>query len=372
MSEFPQIVVDNSLKIVRINSSARIIINNSTNRSIVAGVSVERIFPSEEFQRVSLLVEVATALNKQDNFEAKIITSNGSLLPVFIIIEPSQLDKQEIIVWIIPKSQGKALSQENDIAEAGRLALIGRMVFKTTHDLNNMVNIIGGYAECIKHLVESEPSIAGKALNHFRRIADASEKSKRMLQNLISLAQGGSKEKRSFNIHFTVHRMVDLVKGIANRDITIKSSFEACDPLITGTESDIEDIIINLVTNAVDAMVSKGTILISTSTVNIPGSGTFLALSVKDSGVGMTESTQSKLFEPFFTTKGSVHGNGLGLYGVKETVYAMGGFIDVKSRPAMGTEFIVYLPSTNQPEQLASYSLKSEAQENSINSVFSY
>lgn len=372
MSDFPQISVDKNLRIVRTNSLFNSFFANSTNSMAIIGCSIEKIFTAEELQRVRLLIEVAIQLNKQDSFVANIISANGSTVSAFIIVDASQLGVSETTIWVIPKNQSKTILPHEDMTETTRLMFLGRMLLKTTHDLNNMINIMGGYAECIKHLIEAEPNTANKALSHLNRIAEAADKSKHIIQDLFSIANGQSKESRPFNIHLTIHRMVNLVKGIADKNITINSSYEASDPLITCSESDIEDVIINLLTNAIDAIMDHGTISVTTSTVYIPQSGTFLVLSVKDNGVGMTEATKNSLFQPFFTTKGESHGTGLGLYGVKQTILAYGGSVEVISRPAMGTEFILRIPSTNQPNSFTADHFGTVTSKNLTDTVFSY
>jgi CheY-like chemotaxis protein len=153
------------------------------------------------------------------------------------------------------------------------------------------------------------------------------------------------------DLNQVVRDLQRLLAPIIGEQVEMRVSLGKSAMLVKADPSQIEQVIINLVTNARDAMPRGGTLTIATSLVEVEGDGTvpagrYVLLTVTDTGVGMDEGTRRRVFEPFFTTKGIGRGSGLGLATVHGVVEQSGGHVAVESEPGAGTEFKIYLPRT--------------------------
>jgi two-component system, cell cycle sensor histidine kinase and response regulator CckA len=234
---------------------------------------------------------------------------------------------------------------------------IGRLVGGIAHDFNNMIGAILGWAEM--GCEETQPE--NRSHNRFQKIRDQSVRAGKLTAQLLAFAGGQILQTRKVNLNILVKEEMSLLSRIIGEDIEVRI-LAAPDLLVTLADpTQIEQVLMNLCLNARDAMVGGGQLLVETQNVEIEAEfcrqhpygrpGSYVLLSVTDTGIGMDATTLERMFEPFFTTKETGKGTGLGLATVQGIVNQHGGFILASSEHGKGTSFQVYLPADSGVHQ---------------------
>ncbi|MDD2904427.1 MAG: ATP-binding protein, partial [Syntrophales bacterium] len=235
------------------------------------------------------------------------------------------------------------------------------------HDFNNLLTGIIGYAELMLRRLDDQDPLRGNV----EEIRKAGERASSLIRQLLAFSRKQILQPKRLNLNTVVRDMENLLQRLIGEDIYLVTDLEAGLGMVEADPSQIEQVVINLVVNARDAMPLGGKLTIETANVDLDDSyahrdvnfqaGSYVMLAVSDNGVGMDEETQAHIFEPFFTTKASNQGTGLGLSTVYGIVKQSGGYIWVYSEPKWGTTFKIYLPLTisalemeqNHPEMAA-------------------
>ncbi|MCC7072486.1 MAG: response regulator [Deltaproteobacteria bacterium] len=232
------------------------------------------------------------------------------------------------------------VDEERARAEHERLEVVGRLASGVAHDFNNMLSVI---RVDIDVLVESAAASDRPLLDEMRQVCD---RGAALIQTLLAFARKAPVEPQWLDLHEAVGHVSVLVSRLLGEHITLRVQHTATAPLVRAAPSQVEQIVMNLVLNARDALEQKGTITVATDVVD--GGA---RLTVSDTGVGMTPETARRMFEPFFTTKAT--GTGLGLATVHSLVTQLGATIDVQSAPGAGTVVTVTFPTP--PHQAAAH-----------------
>jgi CheY-like chemotaxis protein len=219
------------------------------------------------------------------------------------------------------------------------------------HDFNNLLVVIQGNAEVA--LMKSNGD--SDQTRRFDRIADAAQRAGNLVRQLLTFSRKQVVQPRPLNLNELIANLTKMMKHLMNEEMVLKFSFAPNLPIIQADPTMMEQIIMNLSVNARDAMPTGGTFTISTSLLEIDANyvatrpesraGTFVCLSVADTGCGMDAATLARIFEPFFTTKEAGKGTGLGLATVYGIVKQHNGWIDVTSTPGQGSTFHVFFPA---------------------------
>jgi CheY-like chemotaxis protein len=190
-------------------------------------------------------------------------------------------------------------------------------------------------------------------------IQQAAERAAELTRQLLSFARRGGHQHITVDVNSIVLEVVSLLTRTVNKNIAITEHFDTDQATVLGDPGQLQQVVLNLAINARDAMPQGGSLtfrtwrqdLDATRLLAHPGAqpGTFVALSVTDTGIGIATKNLRRIFEPFFTTKEEGHGTGMGLAMVYGIVKGHGGFIDVESKPGKGASFTVYLPATDTP-----------------------
>jgi PAS domain S-box-containing protein len=243
------------------------------------------------------------------------------------------------------------------LVHSQRLDAVGRLAGGVAHDFNNLLSVINGYCEMLAAHLSEMP----QALREVNEIHRAGQRAATLTRQLLAFGRRQPMNARVINLNRVVHDNAEILarligsSGRLDLDLTKDLSNVRADP------TQFQQVILNLVINARDALRDSGTITISTDNREIrPGSaprsadvrpGRYVALSVTDNGTGMDAETQKHLFEPFFTTKPEGKGTGLGLALVYGVVQQNNGYITVRSALLAGSTFEILLPAVEEPEE---------------------
>ena len=239
---------------------------------------------------------------------------------------------------------------EEQLRQAQRMEAVGRLASGIAHDFNNLLTAIQGHAQFLNE--DLTPEHASRA--DVEEILHSAERAAALTRQLLAFSRGQSIQPETIQINNVVIAMERLLRRVISEDIGLESVLDPHLWSVRADPSQIEQILVNLIVNARDAMPRGGRITIKTANSELATSyaqrreemepGEYVMLAVSDTGIGMDKDTQARIFEPFFTTKGPDKGTGLGLSTVFGIIKQMGGHIYVYSEPGQGTTFKVYLP----------------------------
>jgi len=238
---------------------------------------------------------------------------------------------------------GQALEKESELQQklqhSQRLETVGTLAGGIAHDVNNqLAAIVGQLSLGRESLASGHP-----AAKRMEKAEEAAHRCSQMIKSLLRFSHHTRQELESLDLNDLVHRTATLVERLLGGRIRLDLELAPDLERVLGDHVSLEQVLMNLTVNARDAMPQGGRLLISTR----PGSGREICLSVKDSGVGIPEEVLPKIFDPFFTTKEVGKGSGLGLAMVFGIVQAHEGHIEVESERGKGTEFRIFLPSSD-------------------------
>jgi len=247
---------------------------------------------------------------------------------------------------------------EEQLRHSQKLEAVGLLAGGIAHDFNNLLTVIGGYCELLKTDLPQRGSVRDKVT----LIAEASDRAANLTRSLLAFSRKGEVKAAPADLNEIVRGVEKFLQRIIGEDVTLTTSMTGSPLCAVVDAGQIEQVLMNLATNARDAMPKGGKLLVQTDLqeidaafVHAHGFGTpsrFAVLTVSDTGVGMDEETRSKIFDPFFTTKAAGKGTGLGLAIVYGIVRQHNGSVTVYSEPGIGTTFRIYLP-TLDPDHVA-------------------
>ncbi len=238
---------------------------------------------------------------------------------------------------------------QQQLLQSQKMEAVGQLAGGIAHDLNNQLTVIQASVDLDMDLAPESSSFS-KA---FKRIRLATEKSANLIRQLLLFGRKHPQFKATFDLNLSVREIQEMLERLIGEKATIRLDLVPDLWLVYADATNIEQVIINLTMNARDAMTKGGVITIRTENVEFDQStasqargytGSFVCLSVNDTGVGIEKQSLPHIFEPFYTTKDVGKGTGLGLSVAYGIVEAHGGWIDVESVPGAGSTFRIYLP----------------------------
>ena len=246
----------------------------------------------------------------------------------------------------------EALRQsEKQFRQSQKMEAVGRLAGGIAHDFNNLLTVIMGYSQVLLTELGPQHPLRGK----IEETLKAGEKAATLIRQLLTFSSKQSLDPKILSLNTAVTSLESLLRRLIGEDIQLISKLDPTNGRLRADQAQLEQVLVNLVVNARDAMPKGGTLTIETAQVELTRSpvyhltplppGPYVRLAVSDTGCGMDRKTQSHIFEPFFTTKGEGKGSGLGLSTVFGIVTQCGGAIDVTSRVGHGTRFDLYFPS---------------------------
>jgi two-component system, cell cycle sensor histidine kinase and response regulator CckA len=254
----------------------------------------------------------------------------------------------------------KALEESNaQLRQAQKMEAVGRLSGGIAHDFNNLLTVIMGYSKLIGQQLSDLPPTAAEAIkNDVDGIQKAAQKSVTLTRQLLAFSRHQIMEPKVLSLNSVIQDVEKMVKRLLTERVRTYLSLHARPDTVFVDQGQIEQVIMNLVVNARDAMAGGGTLQIRTrnSSVESPRvvasgdlpPGDYVVLEIEDSGAGISQENLSRIFEPFFTTKERGSGTGLGLSTVYGIVRQTQGHIDVESVLDQGTTFRIFLPLVTQ------------------------
>ena len=248
---------------------------------------------------------------------------------------------------------------EDELRQTQRMEVIGQLAGGIAHDFNNLLTVIVGYTDLMRAELEEG--------NPIRKDLDEVEKAARsaasLTQQLLAFGRRQMLQPVVLDLNHVVGKVESMLRPLIGETIELETIL---DPTLGGVLVDpgqIDQVLMNLVVNARDAMPEGGTITIATANVVLDSEfarrhvgavpGRYVSLTIRDAGCGMTPDVLARVFEPFFTTKGPGKGTGLGLSTVFGLVKQSGGYITIESTPGVGTTVTTYLPTVDDPVESA-------------------
>jgi two-component system cell cycle sensor histidine kinase/response regulator CckA len=253
----------------------------------------------------------------------------------------------DITPLVIAQREQKQL--EEQLQGAHRMNALGQLAGGIVHDFNNLLGIIVGYTALMNN---------GPPANHVKRenaveVLKAAEKARALARKLLTFSQKQAPHAELLDVNATLSELEKMLSRVLGDTIALRLLLDDGVGCVLADSTQIEQIVMNLVVNARDAMPSGGVITIATGQVRLEPhtsglkdvhAGDYVSIKVSDQGIGMCKEVLDHVFEPFFSTKKSTGGTGLGLAIVDGIVKQSGGHVLVESRPGEGTEFTVLLP----------------------------
>jgi PAS domain S-box-containing protein len=269
----------------------------------------------------------------------------------------AEIARRELAQQQRDQEEERAKRLEAQLVQTQRMEAIGRLAGGVAHDFNNLLGVILGNSEL---LLEDE-SLDKRLSERIQEIKMAGEEATSVTRQLLAFSRQQVFEPQILDLNLVLQDLQPLLARIIRESIHFEMELGKQAGSIRIDRSQLAQVILNLVANARDAMTAGGRLKIETSKIELAESyahehvdvrpGSYVQLSVTDTGSGMDRETVSRIFEPFFTTKGKGRGSGLGLATVYGIVRQSGGHIWVYSEPGLGTTFKIYFPGVTRPSE---------------------
>ena len=239
----------------------------------------------------------------------------------------------------------------SQLRQAQKMEAVGQLAGGIAHDFNNLLTAINCNVELLLDAIDEGDARRDDVV----QIQEAATRAATLTRQLLAFSRRQVLQPKPLDLNATVGGIERMLRRVISTDVRLRTDFAPRLSAVFADEGQMEQVLMNLVLNARDAMPGGGEIFVATRNAaladpfqhrfGVLAPGAYVTLSVSDAGRGMTPDVMDRLFEPFFTTKGHGKGTGLGLATVHGIVMQSGGQIVVRSKPGLGTEFSVYLPA---------------------------
>ena len=308
------------------------------------------INPPDQAGRTEKALQQIRRTGSAPAFEKEYVRKDGSRVPALTCgFSVSRTDPILFLVFVFDLRERKNL--ENQIRQAQKMESVGLLAGSVAHDFNNLLTVILGCAERAAKMVEFDDRLR----KDIERILLAATRADELTSKLLKFSRGSTAVPRVFNLNEVVQETHRLLTRLIGENISLTLSLGRDDLNIRADPGEIQQVIMNLALNARDAMPHGGELHLATSKMPVEDDfsaasttvpiGSYVELSVTDTGSGMAPEISSHIFEPFFTTKEQGKGTGLGLSTVYGIVRQSGGTVTVHSSPGLGSAFRVLFPS---------------------------
>lgn len=319
----------------------------------------------DDCEKVIEAKQAVLAAQKPVPLEHRLLLADGEVRTVLVIPGEQETDENGRILKLNGIAQDiteqKKLEAENErltaqFYHAQRLDAIGKLAGGIAHDFNNLLMPIIGYAEMGEMSLPPDAPLRA----NFIRIQEAADRAANLTRQILAFSRQQVLEMNLVNLNEIITSFQEMISRLLPEDIILQLHLGAYLDLIRADAGQIEQVLLNLVINARDAMPDGGILTVETDLVSLDAdyvakhsgaeTGMYVMMAVSDTGHGMDAETQQRIFEPFFTTKTRGNGTGLGLATVFGIIKQHRGNIWVYSEPGQGTTFKIYLPAAHDHE----------------------
>jgi PAS domain S-box-containing protein len=320
------------------------------SRGEVIGMDLRDWLPPDERPRLQKMFLQALSGAKSDTVEVTLMTADGSRVrTVWSVAAISGKHHEVEAVVAIGQDQTQLLELQSQIIQAEKLATLGQLAAGVVHELNNPLTSITVYAEYLLRKAEraaadDEPAVPEEAdIEKLRRITGGAQRILQFARDLVQYAAPAGNELDMVSLNSVIEQSLSFCEHLFERNsIALEVDLAGDLPPLYAVPGQLEQVVINLVTNAVQAISGGGTVTVK----SFPADAAEVGFSVEDTGTGIAPEEIDRIFEPFFTTKTDGRGTGLGLSIVTNIVEQHRGNIQVSAGEAGGAIFTVTLPAT--------------------------
>jgi two-component system cell cycle sensor histidine kinase/response regulator CckA len=297
---------------------------------------------------------------------AQIRASTGVMLEARVSAEQIELQGQLCVLAVTEDTTEMRLLQAQS-EQSKKMEAVGRLAGGVAHDFNNLLGVIMGYSELSMEKLDPDSQIA----KHLIQIKLAAARGAHLTRQLLVFSCRQVVSLKVLDLNAVIREASKLLSRVVREDIILSYQTSGSVGLIKADAGQIEQVLMNLVVNARDAMPDGGQITIATDSIALDDKyclghepvivGDYVMLAVRDTGCGMDEPTKAHVFEPFFTTKQPGKGTGLGLASVHRIVQQSGGYVSVGSELGRGTTFKLYFPRVQAQIDSATTAINTES-----------
>jgi PAS domain S-box-containing protein len=360
-ARFRRVVESNVLGIVSLDVSGEIIEANDaflkmvgyTQADLDAGrMRFSEMTPPEYHELDEKALGELAASGVCETYEKEFVRKDGTRIPILLSIATFEGGKQSGVSFVVDLTERRKLEQQ--LHQSQKLESVGMLAGGIAHDFNNLLTVISGYSELTLRRLGKVDPLAG----NLEEISKAAERATVLTRQLLAFSRKQVLQPKVLDLNAVIVDIEKMLGRLVGEDMELRTVPGAELGQVKADPGQIEQVILNLVVNARDAMPEGGKITIETANVYLGEDyvrqhiavhpGWYVMLAVTDSGNGMDAETQKSIFEPFFTTKEPGKGTGLGLSTVYGIVKQSGGNIWVYSEVGVGTSFKIYLPLVDE------------------------
>lgn len=363
-------VMDKDGGIIRVNKKAvELFLGPEGSEESAVGRKIMDFIHDEDKLKAVRLWNECIAEKKEMTYQVRMKAADGRILYLLLSGRPIMKNGEIVSFQFQALDMIDLKVQEQNLLQKASLETLGQLAGGFAHDLNNLLTVINGYSEMMLNSIDHAHPFYSKIY----QICQAGTQASVMTQKILDFSRKTMPESRDLDINQEITDQETILKHIIDKNIQLTIEKHEGLKKIRMDATQFSKMLLNLVINAKDAMPKGGEIMITTDLAEVDdtnalafdsiGHGQYLMLSVKDTGIGMSDEVKQHIFDPFFSTREA--GKGVGLWTVSKIVRSAGGVISVESTPGVGTTFRILFPFSSE-EKAALHPKSSDRKESHI------
>ncbi|MBZ5535004.1 MAG: PAS domain S-box protein [Acidobacteriia bacterium] len=326
-----------------------------TRQEALRALNFAQLVVPEDAELAHQILNQEAAEGSAHTHELDVVAKSGRRIKLEISSRPIRQGKETVGVQVIARDVTERRALEEELQHSQKMDAVGRLAGGMAHDFNNILTTITGYSNLLAMQFNKEDPHR-RSLDEIKKAAD---RATALTRQLLTFSRKQVLKPTVLDLNLIADAMNGMLHRLVGEDIELVTHLDPSLGRVKADAGQMEQVIMNLVVNARDAMPQGGRLIIETRNVELEESfahrrlaynpGPYVMLAVSDTGVGMNKETQDRIFEPFFTTKERGKGTGLGLSTVFGIVKQSAGNVSVYSEPGRGTTIKIYLPRVEEP-----------------------